>query len=79
VISDEGRAVERRLADRLGLEPVAVREYVLEVLEERLWRSGERKERPTGFRFLRGSHSGTWIRDPEGTDVLPPGIQAPPG
>ena len=78
VISDEARAVERRLAEQLGLEPEAVREYVLELLEERLWRSGERKERPTGFRFKRGSHSGTWIRDPEGTDVLPPGVQPPP-
>jgi hypothetical protein len=78
VISDEARAVERRLADQLGLEPEAVREYVLAVLEERLWRSGERKDRPTGFRFQRGSHSGTWVRDPEGTDVLPPGAQPPP-
>jgi hypothetical protein len=78
VISDEARAVERRLAEQLGLEPAAVREYVLEVLEERLWRSGERRERPTGFRFQRGSHSGVWIRDPEGTDVLPPGVQPPP-
>jgi hypothetical protein len=78
VISDEARAVERRLAEQLGLEPEAVREYVLELLEERLWRSGERKERPTGFRFKRGSHSGTWVRDPEGTDVLPPGVRPPP-
>jgi hypothetical protein len=78
VISEEARAVERRLAERLGLEPEAVREYVLELLEERLWRSGERKERPTGFRFKRGSHSGTWVRDPEGTDVPPPGVQLPP-
>jgi hypothetical protein len=78
VISDEARAVERRLAERLGLEPEAMREYVRELLEERLWRSGERKERPTGFRFRRGSHSGEWIRDPEGTDVLPPGVQPPP-
>lgn len=78
MISDEVRAVERRLAEQLGLEPEAVRAYVLEVLEERLWRSGERRERPTGFRFKRGSHSGTWIRDPEGTDVPPPGVQVSP-
>jgi hypothetical protein len=79
VISDDARAVEQRLAEQLRLEPHAVREYVLEVLEERLWRSGVRKERPTGYRFQRGTHSGTWIRDPEGTDVPPPGVQAPPG
>jgi hypothetical protein len=48
------------------------------VLEERLWRRGERPERPTGYRFIRGSHSGTWVHDPEGTDVLPRGVQAPP-
>ena len=77
-MSDEARAVERRLAEQLGLEPGAVREYVLEVLEDRLWRSGERPDRPTGYRFIRGSHSGTWVRDSDGTDVLPPGVQAPP-
>ena len=78
-MSEEARAVERRLADQLGLEPAAVREYVNELLEERLWRSGERKERPTGFRFQRGTHGGTWVRDPRGTDVPPPGVQTPPG
>jgi hypothetical protein len=78
VISDDARAVEQRLAEQLRLEPQAVREYVLEVLEERLWRRGERPERPTGYRFIRGSHSGTWVRDPDGADVLPPGAQPPP-
>ena len=79
MISDDARAVEQRLAEQLRLEPRAVREYVLEVLEERLWRGGERPERPTGYRFIRGSHGGTWVRDPEGTDVLPPGLRPPPG
>jgi hypothetical protein len=78
VISEEARAVERRLAEQLGLDPAAVREYVLEVLEDRLWRTGERKDRPTGYRFVHGSHAGTYVRDPEGTDVLPPGVQPPP-
>lgn len=27
----------------------------------------------TGYRFVRGSHSGTFVRDPAGTDRLPPG------
>jgi hypothetical protein len=29
--------------------------------------------RVTGWRFVRGSHSGTFVEDPAGTDPLPPG------
>jgi hypothetical protein len=31
----------------------------------------------TGIRFVRGTHSGSYIHDPEGTDKLPPGYEAP--
>src|SRR5256886_11026815 len=37
------------------------------------------KKNPTGYPPRRGSHSGTRIRDPAGTDVLPAGAQLPPG
>jgi hypothetical protein len=69
---------EAQLANRLGVDAVELREYITEVLEERLWRGGENRERRTGFTFKRGSHGGTYVRDPEGTDVLPPGVQPPP-
>ena len=32
-----------------------------------------RRERRTGWRWVRGSHSGTYVQDPEGTDRLPEG------
>jgi len=78
VISESARATEERLGKLLGIDPADVREYVLAVLEDRLWRAGQRPERRTGFTFKRGSHGGTWTRDPEGTDVLPVGVQPPP-
>ena len=78
VLSREALEVERALADALGLEPRAVREYVVEVIEERLWRGRKLAERRTGFRFARGTHGGRYVRDPEGTDLLPVGAEPPP-
>jgi hypothetical protein len=78
MLSKDARRVEAVLASLLREEPEAVRNYVVEVLEERLWRGGEDRTRPTGFRFVRGSHGGTYVRDPAGTDVLPAGAQPPP-
>jgi hypothetical protein len=34
---------------------------------------------PTGWRFQRGSHSGTYVEDPEGFDTPPPGYFTTPG
>lgn len=78
MISPEAKRTEEQLAKLLAIDPPAVRDYVIEVLEDRLWRSGERRERPTGIKFVRGTHGGSWVRDPAGTDVLPPGTQPPP-
>ncbi|MBA3348299.1 MAG: hypothetical protein H0T13_07030 [Actinobacteria bacterium] len=78
MISKEAQRVEAALAALLREEPDAVRSYVVEVLEERLWRGGEDRSRATGFRFVRGSHGGTYVRDRAGTDVLPAGAQPPP-
>lgn len=33
----------------------------------------EPRQRITGWRWVRGSHSGTYVRDKQGTDALPPG------
>ena len=71
-------AIEQQLAKVLGVEPSAVRNYLYSVIEERLWRGRDITQRRTGFRFVRGSHGGTFVRDPDGTDVLPPGHEPPP-
>lgn len=70
--------LERRLASVLKTKPEEVRDYLYDVIEERLWRGRDRTDRVTGFRFVRGSHSGRYVRDPEGTDVIPPGVEVPP-
>lgn len=31
----------------------------------------------TGYKFIRGTHSGKYVRDPEGYDRLPPGYEPP--
>jgi hypothetical protein len=40
-------------------------------------RPGEEHRPRTGYRFVRGTHSGTYVRDPEGTDRLPVGYTIP--
>jgi hypothetical protein len=40
-------------------------------------RPNEQLRPRTGYRFVRGTHSGTYIRDPEGTDRLPVGYTIP--
>lgn len=35
----------------------------------------EKPPRVTGYRFVRGTHGSTYVRDPEGTDKLPAGMQ----
>jgi hypothetical protein len=42
-------------------------------------RPGEQHRPRTGYRFVRGSHSGTYVRDPDGTDRLPAGYSIPAG
>jgi hypothetical protein len=70
--------MEQQLAKVLGVEPAAVRNYMYSVIEERLWRGRDLTQRRTGFRWVRGTHGGRFVRDPDGTDVLPPGYEAPP-
>lgn len=36
-----------------------------------------RTEGWTGYTFVRGTHSGTYVRDPQGVDRLPPGYSMP--
>ncbi len=78
VLSERARRIEKELAKVLSVEESEVREYVAEVVQERAWRVRATAERKTGFRFVRGTHSGSYVRDPEGTDPLPPGVEPPP-
>ena len=78
VYTDEALAVEAKLAKAAGVGAVELREYLAETVEETLWRGRPRSERKTGFRFVRGTHSGHYVRDPEGTDPLPFGLEPPP-
>ncbi len=62
--------IEERLADLLQVEVGDVRDYVAGNIRA----GGARR---TGYRFVRGTQSGRYVRDPDGTDVLPPGYQIP--
>ena len=53
-------------AKALGVEPVAVRNYVCSAIEERLWRGSRPPTTTHGFRFVRGSHGGPFV--PVATD-----------
>ena len=78
MLSPESSEIERHLAQLLGAEPGHVRDYLYEVVEERLWRGRNLTQRRTGFRFVRGTHGGAYVRDPDGTDIVPPGVETPP-
>jgi len=67
VISAERAAViERELASLCGVEPAELRDYLRGYVK-----SG--RARRTGFTFVRGTHGGTYVLDPEGVDELPAG------
>lgn len=76
MLSRESVDLEQRLAKLLGADPADVRTYLCEVIEERLWGRSP-KERKTGFRFVRGTHGGAFLRDPEGNDTPPVGYEVP--
>jgi hypothetical protein len=64
-------AIEERLAAMLEVRVEEVRDYLRGNI-----RAGS--GRRTGIRFVRGTQSGSYVRDPEGTDLLPPGYEEPP-
>ena len=63
-----GRAleIEQRLADLLDVEVDQLRDYLAGNI-------GASSTRRTGFRFVRGTHGGQYVRDREGTDIVRPG------
>ena len=62
--------IEQRLAALLEVEVDELRDYLRGNL-----RAGS--ARRTGIRFVRGTHGGGYVRDPEGTDVPPSGYSVP--
>jgi hypothetical protein len=67
---DAAKKIEERLADLLEIEVGDLRDY----LQGRIGASGTRR---TGYRLIRGTHGVQYVRDPEGTDILPAGISLP--
>ncbi len=71
VISAERAAtIERELASLVGVEPDQLRDYLRGYIK-----AG--RARRTGFRFVRGTHGGDYVHDPQGVDELPVGFRAP--
>lgn len=62
ISGDRAKKIEERLADLLDVEVAEVRDYLRGNIKE----SAARR---TGIRFIRGTHGGQYVRDPEGTDV----------
>jgi hypothetical protein len=59
--------IEKQLAKLLGVEVDELRDY----LAGNIRTSSIRR---TGFRFVRGTHGGHYVRDREGTDIRPIGL-----
>jgi hypothetical protein len=67
ISGDRAKNIEERLAGLLGVEVDDLRDY----LSGNVGESGNRRTR---IRFVRGTHGGHYVRDPEGTDIAPAGI-----
>ena len=70
ITADAAKEIEERLAELLQIEVADLRDY----LQGRIGASGSRR---TGYRLVRGTHGGQYVRDPDGTDILPAGVFVP--
>ena len=64
---DRALKIEKQLAHLLDIEVDELRDY----LAGNIRTSSTRR---TGFRFVRGTHGGHYVRDREGTDIRPAGV-----
>jgi hypothetical protein len=69
ISGDRALKIEKQLAHILDVEVDELRDY----LAGNVRTSGARR---TGFRFVRGTHGGHYVRDREGTDIAPAGVSA---
>jgi hypothetical protein len=67
ISGDRALEIEEQLAKLLHLEVGELRDY----LAGNIRTSSTRR---TGFRFVRGTHGGQYVRDREGTDIAPAGM-----
>jgi hypothetical protein len=67
---DRAREIEERFTELLDVEVRELRDYLRGNI-------GESANRRTGFRFIRGTHGGQYVRDPEGTDIPPVRVSVP--
>lgn len=70
ISAKRGEAIERELASLCGAEPNELCDYLRGYIEAA-------RARRTGFTFVRGTHGGTYVLDPEGMDELPAGYATP--
>jgi len=64
---DRALKIEKQLAHLLDIEVDELRDYLAGNVRTS-------STRPTGFRFVRGTHGGHYVRDREGTDIRPAGV-----
>jgi len=69
ISGDRAVKIEEQLAHLLDVEVDELRDY----LAGNIRTSTTRR---TGFRFVRGTHGGQYVRDREGTDIAPVGVSA---
>ena len=67
ISGDRALKIEKQLAQLLDVEVDELRDY----LAGNIRTSSTRR---TGFRFVRGTHGGHYVRDREGTDIRPAGV-----
>ena len=67
ISGDRAIEIEKQLAQLLGIEVDELRDY----LAGNIRASSSRR---TGFRFVRGTHGGHYVRDREGIDIRPAGV-----
>jgi hypothetical protein len=66
ISGDRALKIETQLAQLLGVQVDELRDY----LAGNIRASSTRR---TGYRFVRGTHGGHYVRDREGNDIGPPG------
>jgi hypothetical protein len=62
--------IEQQLAELLDVNVDELRDYLAGNI-------GASSTRRTGFRFVRGTHGGQYVRDREGTDIVRSGVSVP--
>jgi len=70
ISGDRAAQIERQLAQLLAVEVDELRDYFAGNIRTSTTRR-------TGFRFVRGTHGGHYVRDRDGTDIAPAGVVRP--